>query len=381
MPASPVLNRLVRVRLRENISAIRIASEGLFDVIDPDAGAMLAEARDRIGAVTFRPEGIGLPDLGLSMDVYRLDLVPHGGGRLGIDRSGEVEWYPGVLRLVAQAGGGAVVNAVDIEDYLPGVVASELDRRFHRETFRAQAIVARTFAWYQMRTTGKRRFYDVTAGEGSQVYGPAGKLAEVPQAARAVLDTAGLVCTWASPVGDRIFCTYYSSACGGWTQSATAVSPAVPEPPLMGCVFCPFCESTDRFDWGPLRLPKLEIAGALARRYERFAALGPIARVEVRQATPVGRPLVVAVVDADGREERLSVETFRLTLDPTGRQVRSSYFSIEDRGDSVILAGGRGFGHGVGLCQHGAEALARQGRTAAEILRHYFPGSKLRRAY
>jgi stage II sporulation protein D len=128
-------------------------------------------------------------------------------------------------------------------------------------------------------------------------------------------------------------------------------------------------------------LAREDIATSLGERYERFASLAPVDRVEVREATPAGRPIILAVVDADGREELLPVEAFRLTMDATGRRIRSSFFAIDNAPEGVALIAGRGYGHGVGLCQNGADAMARQGATAARILRHYYPGSRPRRAY
>ena len=87
---------------------------------------------------------------------------------------------------------------------------------------------------------------------------------------------------------------------------------------MTGNVPCAFCQSTDRFDWGPVTMTKTSVAALLGERYKRFASLDSIRRVEVREATPTGRPLVIAVVDASGREERLPVENFRLALDPHG---------------------------------------------------------------
>lgn len=375
-------DRQIRVRLLNDVSTVLVEAEGPVELINTDTREPLGQTMGDVGRVVFRAAGIQFPDLDLSFSAPMIDIVPQGRAALGLARAGRTERYPGALRLVNRSSGlGAVVNVLDIEDYLPAVLAMELDQRFHLETFRAQAIAARTFAWYQMRTTGRRRFYDVTAGQGSQAYASRERLKEVPLATRAVRDTVGVVCTWRSAVGDRIFCTYYSSACGGWTQSASAVSTAVPEGPLVGNVPCRFCQESNRFNWGPVTLAREDIATSLGEHYERFASLASLDRVEVREATPAARPVILAVVDIDGREERLHVEAFRLAMDPTGRRIRSSFFVIDNTPEGVALIGGRGYGHGVGLCQHGADAMARQGATAAGILRHYYPGSKLRRAY
>jgi stage II sporulation protein D len=63
------------------------------------------------------------------------------------------------------------------------------------------------------------------------------------------------------------------------------------------------------------------------------------------------------------------------------KRVRSTWFDIQDAGDRILLKNGRGDGHGVGLCQWGAEYLAEHGKTAEEILRYYYPGVELVKAY
>jgi stage II sporulation protein D len=123
------------------------------------------------------------------------------------------------------------------------------------------------------------------------------------------------------------------------------------------------------------------IGDRLGQRYSRFASLGTIDKVEVTQATTDGRVLRIAVCDQEGGRLELDAESFRLTVDPTGRLVQSTRFVVVDDGEAIILAGGRGMGHGMGMCQYGANAMAEGGQEAGAILRHYFPGAKLTRAY
>ncbi|HSW44538.1 MAG TPA: SpoIID/LytB domain-containing protein [Phycisphaerae bacterium] len=351
-------------------------------ITDADTGRLLGEAFGDLGPAVFERTGIRFPEAEVVLPASGIDLASVDGRPLGLVIGARARWFPGRLRLAYRYGRvGSVGNLLDIEDYLPAVVAAELDTRFHPETFRAQAIIARTFAWYQMRTVGRKRPHDVTASEGSQMYLHLQRVEEVPEALCAVRDTTGLVCTWHSPAGDRIFCTYYSSACGGWTASSLALSPMRPVPPLAGDVLCPSCRYEQPFPWGPVVVPKADLAARLAARDRRFKALEAIDRLEIHRMTGSGRPLAVTAVDISGREAELDAENFRLALDPTGREIRSAFACMEDAGEAIVIRDGRGFGHGVGLCQHGAEWLARRGADAATILRHYYPGSKLRRAY
>jgi stage II sporulation protein D len=119
----------------------------------------------------------------------------------------------------------------------------------------------------------------------------------------------------------------------------------------------------------------------LADRYQRFALLGAVDRVEVVEATPDGRALRVTVVDDEGESADLDAESFRLTVDPTGRMLQSTYFKITVEPDNILFASERGMGHGMGLCQYGAEYMAQVGRSVTAILRHYYPSSHVTRAY
>jgi stage II sporulation protein D len=92
-----------------------------------------------------------------------------------------------------------------------------------------------------------------------------------------------------------------------------------------------------------------------------------------------GRAGQVRVVDVTGKAILLRASWWRLLMG-AGR-VPSTWFDIEDRPDRIVLAGGRGLGHGVGLCQWGTEYLAERGKAAEEILRYYYPKVELTRAY
>src|SRR5262249_8994512 len=143
-----------------------------------------------------------------------------------------------------------------MEEYLVGVVSAELTAGFHVQACRAQAVASRTYAWYQKQSAGTGRDWDLLATEVSQVYAGLTRENLVPEAARAVRDKRGLVCTWKSPQGEKIFCTYYCSSCGGVTQDAGPMKNEPSIPPLAGGVICHYCENAPTFRWGPVRVEK-----------------------------------------------------------------------------------------------------------------------------
>ena len=278
------------------------------------------------------------------------------------------------------SGGIDLVNVIKLEEYLPSVLQAELYADWHLETYRAQAIAARTYALYEMRTFGEKRDYDVRATEASQVYRGIDERGYSKKALRAVRNTRGIVCTWASPMGERIFSTYYSSACGGLTQDAANCFNSPSIPPLAGGVKCSYCNIGGRvYRWKPVRLSKDELTQLFVRRFPQHAALGTIQTIEVVRSTKDGRPLALRLRGDDGQSITVDSYAFRLAMG--GHRLPSNHCKIVDLGTSFEFREGRGFGHAVGLCQWGAEGQARLGKKASEILSYYYPGSRLKRVY
>jgi len=305
-----------------------------------------------------------------------LQLASSGTGGTTVAR-----WYPGAIVLQRGAQGTLeIVNEVDVEQYVASVVAVELPAGFDRETRRVGAIVARTFVLDQMHRRN-RSGYDVGNGQESQVYRgvaptPVGHLAQ-----RAAADTSGLVCTWRDAAGDHLFPTYYSAVCGGISQSAAMFGQRDDVPPLRGGVLCDFCKIAPKtaYRWGPVEMPLSEVYERLAPKISRMASLGRIVGLRVSKRTKLGRPLQIRVTGSSGASVTIPAERFRLALGPM--EVRSTQFDMSVEGSTLVLSHGRGFGHGLGLCQWGAEGKARSGKKAGEILRYYYPGARITRVY
>lgn len=271
-----------------------------------------------------------------------------------------------------------VINVVGLESYLAAVLAAELYPSFRIETYRAQAIASRTYALYEMQTQGRRLKYDVRATERSQVY--KGLTGITQNSLQAVADTRGIVCTWASPLGRKIFSTYFSSACGGMTQNVSNFLNAPSIPPLAGGVRCTYCNIAGQaYRWDPVSISKSEVTDRFRRKFPQYDRLGDIETIEVKEASADGRPTALRVIDRAGRSAEVNSYAFRLAMG--GHRIRSNHCRILDLGTHFSFVDGRGFGHAVGLCQWGAEGQARFGRKASEIIAFYYPGSSLARVY
>ncbi len=308
-----------------------------------------------------------------------LRIVPQADGTLAVDGTR----YRGdlVLRRTAEGGALLLVNQVSIEEYIAGVLGSEMPLAFPEEALRAQAVAARSYAVYQMRVRQAEPF-DVGDTVQWQVY--KGLANETPKARRVVVDTLGVVLTF----GRQLFCTYFHSTCGGETVPASfafaGAGGAEPDiPPLAGAQ-CGSCGDSKHFRW-EVDLAKADVAERLAKAAASGSASGSggltirdLARVEVAERGPGGHVSWVRVRHRDGGETLVRATRLRLAVGPAA--IKSTRFDVEDRGDRLVFRG-QGFGHGAGLCQMGARGMAAAGFDAVEILRRYYPGAERVRLY
>ena len=411
-------------------------------------------------------------------------------GSQGVVTYNRTNW-PGPIRIqpVDEAPGALdLVVDVPLERYLPGVLAQELFASWNAETFRAQAIAARSFAICEHAQWSGVRHYDLVAGEASQAWVGETKAAKPRDA---VASTRGMVLAFEG----RVVPAYYSSTCGGtpanadesltrnpnhgigplsagdaaanahrdccanstgkyrWQQAfampalcaqlrhwasdqldarnernerirmaragapasplpaptasvpaGTNVSSAIPEEPLgahqpaTGAVTASTTASPAAAPSTPLpaqlasasRLPAsngiVDIADDAP--LEQLSGITAIRAIEVASSNSAGRPNRLRITDAQGRTFEMRAEEFRRAVNyagegqPTPKQrLNSSHLSSATvRGGEVVFVG-QGLGHGVGMCQFGAEAKALAGMKAPAILGIYYPGAAVVRAY
>jgi len=143
---------------------------------------------------------------------------------------------------------------------------------------------------------------------------------------------------------------------------------------------CPYCRQTARsefFFWTGVSFTRQALTEQLQQRYPVLIQLGEIQQVEPAQVSENGRVTSVRLTGAKGQIAFLRGEDFRLAADPSGQKLRSSIFTIQTTSQGFEFVDGRGFGHGVGLCQNGAQTLAKQGKLYTEITEYYYPGSRI----
>lgn len=377
--------RDVRVQIISEARRVRVRSKSSVRLLGGD-GTSLGQHDLDDWVVVSPTTGGGVLFGGRVRGRPPFTLIPSGPEVIEFSAFRDGDWsqpnhYPGQLRVTVGDGGSiAVVNVVDVERYVACVVGNEVWPTFETEAFRAQAIAARTFVLYQMKRRNGSAF-DVAAGQAAQVYRGVRTDGVGRRADGAAEHTRGIVCTWHDGERDRLFSTYYSAACGGMSQSAGIFGAGDDIAPLAGGVRCDYCRIApgDTYRWGPVRLTKRELRARLVSAYPDLKSLGGIRRVRVVEETSSGRPVRLRLSGSRGAPHDMLAERFRLAVG--GNVLRSTDFRIHDREGEITFEQGRGFGHGLGLCQWGMQGQAVEGRSAGEILRYYYPGSKLTRAY
>jgi stage II sporulation protein D len=275
--------------------------------------------------------------------------------------------YRDRLTILPRASGCAVVNTLGIEKYLAGLINREMSPSWPIEALKAQSVASRSYAIYQMHQS-KVREYDLESTTQDQVYD--GAESETPRSNEAVESTRGMVLTFS----DNPIKAYFHANCGGITE--------VPEFVWGGeiagfrPVVCPYHKTKrDQKRWSlSLTKPQIEhalrkIAGLLPRGFVRLAHL------EAGAPNSSGRLSDVMLSDISGNSALVSANVFRNAMGNT--RVKSTAFHIVEDAHGVELDG-EGYGHGVGMCQVGARAMAEEGKRYQDILAYYYPLAKIR---
>lgn len=294
--------------------------------------------------------------------------------------------YRGKLKLIPNPDDKSfdAINLVPLEPYLAGVVGAEMPRYWEPAALQAQTIAARTYCLYMKKRFGINRRWDVRKTQANQVYQGVG--AESGQIWEAVNRTYGQVLVCKGPAGIKdIFPAYYSSTCGGHTENSKHVFGDSFEA-LVG-VACPYCKDIAKpnlFFWPMVQFDKSYVTKRLFERYPKLKGLGKIINIKANRKSnyqgnygKYSRLTSVKLIGSTGKSDFLRAEDLRLSIDGSGRKIKSTICQIVNWSDKWAFMSGRGFGHGVGMCQCGAEGMARAGKKARQILQFYYPGSKI----
>ena len=255
------------------------------------------------------------------------------------------------------------ISAIPFEDYIKGVVASEMPSSFEIEALKAQAVASRSYAMYQINGS-KNREYDLTNTTANQVYKNDNELKQIwkeeypkkiNKIKKAIEQTSGEYLTYNSTVINAMF---FSTSTGVTENSEEIFSSALP-----------YLRSTSS-KWD-------ESSPSYIDTY-KFS----INDFYNKLSLPINNKLEITEVEktTTGRTKKLKINGQEIN----GRQLakklnlRSNYFDIIQNGDSITITT-KGFGHGVGMSQYGANGMAQEGYKYDEILKYYYKNTELKK--
>jgi len=347
----------VRVAVVSRAAKVTLSTPSPYRVKDGNGRSLFSG--ERIVQTEILPTAAGGLKMGRQIFTTPSLRIDSEEGRLRVNK----EEYRHTVEIVrGEDGMLAVINDLPMEEYLKGVLPSEMMAKWPLEALKAQAVAARTYAVFRI-LENRHEFYAVGRDVSDQVFGGAG--AEDPRTSKAVEATNGQILTYEG----RVFPAFFHSTCGGATTRADKVW-AVRSHPVLSGGKCVFCQGTQHYRWQEsfdfndieTRLNKLGynlngVYGIAAADPDAFGRAGSI------------------LVKQPGRNVKIQANQFRMAMDPF--RFKSTWIDSAQKTGRQIIVQGRGWGHGVGLCQYGAMRLAEAGYTYREILEYYYHRSIL----
>ena len=313
---------------------------------------------------------VGIKGFGAPLKSIRVDILGKGVWLEG-DASHK-RLYRGTLDITAEKGRLKILNTIPLEEYIASVVSAEAGDLSQTEAFKAQAVAARTYTLKHINNHAKNG-YNMCDSTHCQLF--TGFAAVKPIAQAAVDFTRDEVVTYHG----NLAAAFYHSICGGRTEAMIYVWPFEHKPYLVsvmdGPANKPYCSIAPGFNW-KTRISLKALTGIA--RSQNWILPGE----EIRRMTILDRGVskrAVTIEFATGsRRVKISATNF---YHGVGRRagwnaVRSTLFQVYSGKDDIIMEG-KGNGHGVGMCQWGAEGMARLGFKYRDILLHYYPGTEV----
>jgi len=290
--------------------------------------------------------------------------------------------YRGIFKLVISGSKITLINELEVEDYLKGVLPLEMGNisgAENAEALKAFSIVARNFSY--MKLERKNPVFDVYTDTRDQVYG--GYSVEKASSNKAINETAGMILTYNHSPAE----VFYFSSCGGYTEDVGNVfsQKSIPYLTTVKDNMEPNCKIAPNFEW-----KEIYTGGKIVKRLfeskliENTDCVFVSMEAESRFKSGRVNALSIKLRSFEGAEKEVKIYSNnirRIIKQSSGNSIlRSTMFQVETKGsgnDAEIVLTGKGNGHGVGLCQWGAIAKSRRGDSFREILAFYFPGTRV----
>lgn len=349
----------IRILVQRDKPLVQVSTTAPFEVLD-DQGRTVTRG-SKLAGVTVKSSGKGIQWWDQVVPT-RFIIVKSLGNGIRVGASGV---YRDEVLIYKNPGGSLdVISRLELDDYLKGVIPFEGNPKWALESLKAQAVVSRTFALTKM-LARRDEEYDVMAGFTSQVY--AGKQIENERTSQAVDATRGEVLLYKG----KIFPAYFHSTCGGATTAADLVWRVKPLPPLGG-VECKFCQRSPHYKWEAVVTPA-EIKQKLAKQE---MPVQDVLGIRTDKIDRTGRAHKF-VIQSTWAEKSVDADAFRVWIDPM--RLKSNLITKVSARDGAFLFRGRGWGHGVGMCQYGMKFLGELGNNYQDILNYYYPGAQVAR--
>lgn len=367
-PLRPLLVRkeepVIRIILKENPGSVTISSDfGMKLQTRGKSGTIKGELH-----ISFSPLKILTSKGKVDNPRYPIFILPVEGNLYLSGRA-----YPGGLKILKKSK-VLVVNHVPIEQYLKGVLPFEMGclPKNQIEALKAQAVAARSYAMANKKTKNP---YDLRATIWDQVYLGAGGDDEVIE--EAVESTRGIVGIY----NGKIINAKYSSTCGGITEDNEHIWPgerisylrSVRDSGWDGKAFCRF---SPHYQW-ERSYRKDEFFGVVKKQIKALFGKNPnkIRWIRISQRTKTDRVRTIEI-NTDIGKFYLNKDQIRQLFADFRGSVKSLMFRIKVKGNRIIISG-RGYGHGVGMCQYGAMEMAKENYNYKQIIHHYYTGIRL----
>ena len=378
---------VIRIGLLVNKDSASVTGTGGFKVVDRSSGEVIGtSSRGQMWNMQAKGAWIDVSAPGGgAQGLYTGPIQVSPLARDGRIRVGDRR-YRGSMEVVSNKRGKlTVVNVLDVENYLRGVVPPEIGRLKETgiEALKAQAVAART---YTVSNLGRRKSlgFDLYGTVADQVYHGVG--AEWAVADRAISETRGVIATYKG----KPIAAYYSSTCAGETESIEDAWGARPVPYLRSVRdrsgrSGDFCRNSPVYEWR-VEWNKETLENILATRLPgldpRKTGEFSLRDINVKKRSSSGRVQLLEIKSNHGTTT-LRGDRIRSALRRPVRgqpPLRSTKFDLKFSRNTIVAEGG-GWGHGIGLCQTGAIGMAEQGYKYDRILKHYYRGIDLERVY
>jgi len=371
--------KMIKVGIAQNVNQIPVStsSNGSIYLYKNDSMTKIIDiSPQQFCAISIKKNNVELTTKGKK---YNLN-----GGRIFVKTNDENSkyaglvyggnhWYRGYIEIFPSLKSDknlTLVNILPLEEYLYGVVPSEMPSSWPLEALKTQAIAARTYALSHLGQFTSDGF-DIMPTTASQVYG--GVEEETPVTNQAVNETRGKVITHNS----KLISAYYSSGAGGITESGLDAWGS--NIPYLKSVR-DFDQDSPRYAWYK-NISNQELQATIKKDYG--IETGDITKIFIAEYTQSGRAKTIYF---EGSKNGLTVDAKKFRL---SARLNSTLFKVEavDTGTRIVddtkhistlfMFIGRGFGHGAGMSQWGTRFLAKNGKSYQDIIKYYYQGVQI----